>query len=431
MRLELLDINNFIITNKLQPVTSTNMFSVNGISFDPNGLWSEEIFGRMGSKDRRSIFGYINLNTYIINPILYSLLFTITPDIKNVILSNKKYVFKKNNLIEDENGDTGLIFFYKILKDITFVDLIKNKKEKKELAQYLDTVNHLIMVDKILVLPAGDRDLSMTKAISKQIRSPVNNLYESTISLSSQILIQTDEEMKNIFTTYIQKNALQILTWLQDNIKGKQGLFRSTMLKKTVDYSARIAATSDPELPLGKIGIPWHSVLLLYQPFFFNHVMKNDSLLKKDISEYLNTENVGIKELTDFIRKIIIQPEKITGEFKDALVSCAEKITENKYILCKRDPVVSRESYYSAKIKVLSTGRVVTVNSLTVTPQKLDFDGDQLALLPLFTEEANKEAEKLDVTVSKSAWVKTSNFKGHNYILTLDTISTIYAATLE
>jgi len=431
VKLELLNIDNFITSNKCQPVTSVNPFSVNGLTFDPNGLWSEEIFGRIGSKDRRMRFGYINLNTYIINPILYDMVCTISTDIKNIILSKEPYIMKNNKLIEDPNGDTGLLFFHKILDNIKFIDLIKNKPEKIELAKYLDNNKSLIMIKYLLVLPAGDRDLSMSKSKSKQMVSDINNFYERIISLSSQMLIQLDDEMRSIFTTYIQKGCLQVLIWLQNNIKGKQGLFRSTMLKKTVDYSARIAATSDPEIPLGKIGVPWHSVLLLYQPFFFNYIIKKDALLRRDIAEYLKIEEVGLKELGEFIQKIIKYPEKITGSFKDSLVACAEKITEGKYILCKRDPVVTRGSYYSAKIKVLSTGRVVTVNSLTVTPQKLDFDGDQLALLPLFTEEANKEAEKLDVTVSKSAWVKTSNFKGHNYILTLDTISTIYAATLE
>lgn len=430
MKLELLNIDNFITANKCQPVTSVNEFSVNGLSFDPNGLWSEEIFGRIGSKDRRMRFGYINLNTYIINPILYDMVSTISTDIKNIILSKETYIMKNNTLIEDINGDTGLLFFHRILDNIKFINLIKNKPEKIELAKYLDNNKSLIMIKNLLVLPAGDRDLSMNKSKSKQMVSDINNFYERIISLSSQILIQSDEEMKSIFTTYIQKGCQQVLIWLQNNIKGKQGLFRSTMLKKTVDYSARIAATSDPEIPLGKIGVPWHSVLLLYQPFFFNYIIKKDALLRRDIAEYLKIEEVGLKELGEFIQKIIKYPEKITGSFKDSLVMCAEKITEGKYILCKRDPVVTRGSYYSAKIKVLTTGRVVTVNSLTVTPQKLDFDGDQLALIPLFTDEANKEAEKLDVTVSKSAWTNTTNFKGHNYILTLDSISTIYAATL-
>ena len=430
MKLELLDIDKFIISNKCQRVTSVNIFTVNGISFDPNGLWSEEIFGRIGSKDRRSIFGYISLNTHIINPIIYDMVSTISTDIKNIILSKERYIFKNNELIIDENGDTGLLFFYKILDNIKFINMIKGKPEKASTAKYLDDNKSLIMIKNLLVLPAADRDLSLTKSKSKQITSEVNTLYERIISLSSQMLIQTDEEMLSIFTTYIQKGCLQVLTWLQNNIKGKQGLFRSTMLKKTVDFSARIAANSDPNIPLGKIGIPWHSVLLLYQPFFFNYVLRKDPLLRTDISEYLKIEDASAKELGEFIQKVIKYPEKITGQLKDSLVKCAEIITEGKYILCKRDPVVSRSSYYSAKIQVLTTGRVVTVNSLTVTPQKLDFDGDQLALIPLFTNEANKEAEKLDVTISKSAWTNTTNFKGHNYILTLDTISTIYAATL-
>lgn len=431
MKLELLDIDKYILNNDCQPITSTNIFSVNGISFDPNGLWSEEIFGRIGSKERRSKFGYINLNSYIINPILYNMVSTISTDIKNIIFSKESYRFNNNKLIMDSTGETGLLFFYKILNDINFIDLIKGKPEKAQLAKFLDDNKKLILIKSILVLPAGDRDLRITKSRAKQITSEINNLYERVISLSSQILIQSDdEEMKNIFMTYIQKGCLQILIWLENNIKGKQGLFRSTMLKKTIDYSARIAVTSDPEMPLGFIGIPWHSVLLLYQPFFFNYVLRQNLLLKQSICEYLNIQDISIKELTEFIQKIIKYPERITGDLKNSLIVCAEKITEEKFILCKRDPVVSRSSYYSAKIKVLLDGRVVIVNSLTTTPQKLDFDGDTVALIPVFTKSANEEAKKLCVHNMKSAWVNPTNFKGHNYILTLDSISTIYSATV-
>lgn len=431
MKLELLDIDKYILLNKCQPVTSVNIFTVSGLTFDPNGLWSEEIFGRSSSKERRTTFGYINLNTYIINPIIYDMVSTLSTDIKNIILSKEKYILKDDILIPTTDGETGILFFKKILEKIDFVKISKSKPEKKKTAEFLNNNKQLLMIKNILVLPAGDRDLSVTIAKSKQMRSEINDLYERVIMLSSQILIQEDEELKNIFTSYIQKSCLQVLTWLQNNIKGKRGLFRSTMLKKTVDYSARIAATSDPELPLGFIGVPWHSVLLLYQPFFINYVLKKDMVLKQEIADYLKNQNINIKEIQDFLQKVIKYPEKIGGSLKELLLKCAENIVVNKYILCKRDPVVTRSSYYSAKIKVLPQGRVISVNSLTVTPQKLDFDGDTLALMPLFTDEANKQAAKLSVVNSKSSWCNTNNYKDHNYILTMDTVSAIYAATLE
>ncbi len=430
MKLELLDIDKYIAYNKCQQITSTNIFKVNGISFDPNGLWSEEIFGQIGSKERRNKFGYIAINGNVINPILHDMVLTISTDIKNIILSKEKYILKNDKLIMTETGETGLLFFNEILDKIKFINLIKNKPEKTKLAEFLDNNKHLIMIKNLLVLPAGDRDLSVTKAKSKQITSPVNDLYEKIISLSTQLSIQNDKEMIEMFLIYIQKGCLQVLTWLQNNIKGKYGLFRATMLKKTVDFSARIAATSDPKIPLGKIGVPWHCILLLYQPFFFNYILRQNPILKQDISDYLKIQDIGIKELTEFIQQIIKQPERITGDLKQSLLTCAEKITEGKFILCKRDPVVSRSSYYSAKIIVIPTGRVIIVNSLTVTPQGLDFDGDTLALIPVFTNKANEEAKKLCVTESKSVWANTTNYKSHKYILTLDTVSTIYAATV-
>ena len=70
MKLDLLDIEKLIEVNKLEEVTSANLFSSKMI-FDPDGLLSNEIFG-ISKGDRRTTFAYIEC--YFILAVIYLLL---------------------------------------------------------------------------------------------------------------------------------------------------------------------------------------------------------------------------------------------------------------------------------------------------------------------------------------------------------------------
>jgi len=427
MKLNLLDTNAYVSRNKCQQVSSTNIYALTGHKFDPNGLWSEEIFGRIGSNDRKTKFGYVDLTCRILNPVVYGIVVGMAPEIRHIVMESKRYEFEKNKFKEVEVGQTGITFLMSILDDIDFEKICK--PTKVDAAKFLNKNRKLITIEKYLVLPAGIRDLSLHQTKGKQFSSEVNELYEKLIMLVSQKGLQDDSDMGAVFISYIQKTTLAIYKWIQSKVKGKQGLFQGSMLKKTLDFSARVVAISDPNIPLGTIGVPWHIVLTLYQPFFINRVYKNEDV-QILIAEFMECEldEINDHKIQEFNQRVNKRPRKITGDLKDQLMNIARDITEGKDILCKRDPVVSRNSYYSASIEVLDKGRAAVVNSLSVTPQGLDFDGDTIALIPVFTNEALKEATKLNPAKSKSAWMDPIS-SGHHYPLTLDPVSTIYAAT--
>jgi len=431
MKLHLLDVDAYIEKNKLKCVTNTSIFSPSGFTFDPNGRWSEEIFGRAGSTERKNTFGYIKLNSPIINPTVYDLIITTSPTLRSMILNKSKFIIEDGVLLESESGGSGIAFFVDNIKNIDFE--LNCKKQKMDVAAFLNANKSKLKLNNFLVLPAGIRDLSLSRSASKQFSSEINDMYEKLITINSQLTITIVDIMDELLI-YVQKIALQIYKWLQNNVKGKQGVFRGTMLKKTLDYSARIIAVSDPDIPLGTIGIPWHTIITLYEPYFFNIVLKKDAMLRELIKQHLaipETEILSFNNLKTFSAKVTADPDNIPTELKLLLISCAKQITEGKDILCKRDPVVDRARYYAASIQVSESGRAATVNSLSVSPQGLDFDGDQLALFPIFTKQALEEAKKMNPAKSKSAWMNPLNSNSHHYTLTLDSIATIYLATLE
>jgi DNA-directed RNA polymerase beta' subunit len=432
MKLKMLDVDKYIQDNNLKPVTTTTIFTSNGISFDDNGRWSEEIFGRVGSKDRKAKFGYINLNLDIINPVVYGIISSTSPILRDMLYEKNNFELNDaGEFIESETGETGVAFFCKNINKINFKEMAKKDKVKD--AVFLEKNRKLLIINKLLMIPAGVRDLSLTRSKAAQFTSEINDLYEKLISLSNQLTIGLDEELEKTLINIIQKVALQIHRWMQDNIKGKYGVLRGAMLKKTIDYSARIVATSDPNIPVGTIGVPWHTTLTLYQPFFFNYVFHKDAILRDEIAKEMMIDDGDLdsQKLYEFGNKITRDPDNIPENLKQMLIKCAEDITEGKDILCKRDPAVDRGSYYSASIKILPKGKYAVVNSLSCTAQNLDFDGDQLALMPVFTDEALKEAAKLNPAKSKSVWLNPVHSRSHQLVPTQDIIPTIYAATLS
>ena len=69
MYLKILNINKFIEKHKVLEVKNANYPGAKG--YDEQSLWSETIFGRQNSNDRFKKFGYVDLHTNIINPLLY------------------------------------------------------------------------------------------------------------------------------------------------------------------------------------------------------------------------------------------------------------------------------------------------------------------------------------------------------------------------
>jgi len=59
---------------KLLPVTTSLIFDKNGNEFNTKGLFSNEIFGPIGSEERYDKISYINLKTPILHPAAFDIL---------------------------------------------------------------------------------------------------------------------------------------------------------------------------------------------------------------------------------------------------------------------------------------------------------------------------------------------------------------------
>ena len=434
MKLSLLDIDRFIKNKKLKEVSSSKYYT-SGRKFDPKGLFSEDIFDLIGSKKRKTTFGYVNLHTKFIHPEIYRILTNINPDLTKLILNKNKYIINNGELIPDlKNGSSGSLFFINNIKKINW-DKLETEKEKT--VEYIKKNLDNILIDKYLILPAGVRDIRISNGKTQIQFSEINVAYTRLLNYltilpeSSDLL---DSELSNEIYIKVEKLLITINNQIKELLKGKYGLIRSGILKKVVDYSARLVIVPDLTLELGEVGISWHIVLKLFEPFFIHYIFHKDSdkIILDQIQQYLGIDdvnNINNNTISLFVHKIYEEPESITPMFKDILISTAKKISADKQILYKRDPVENRESYVAANIVVFDTNSVLKINPLNCGRTGADFDGDTMAIYSLLTNESTQQAKEYLNPQNTKSQLYSSVDQKINYSLEHDAVIAVYSAT--
>lgn len=430
MRLNLLNIDDFIKRNQLKQVTSNQIFSdTKSGKLDNNGLWSEIIFGLKGSKERNTKFGYIELGTRVIHPEVYNILVNINADLKKLINETQKYSIKNGQLVLDEKGNTGINYF---IENFDKIDLMAiAKKDKTEDAKFILDHKDQIFISRWLVLPAGIRDIIIEPNYTRIMYSEINDLYKELIQNSLILQSMIADEIKNKVVLQIQKTLIKINKWIKDKMKGKYGLFRGLLLKKTNDFSARVVITIDPNIELGKIAIPWNILFVCYEPFCFHYIMKKDEVLKNEICTFLKLDDckkLDLDKLKEFSMIVNKEFDTIPTNLKSMIINMLEEIVKDKHILFKRDPVATRYNWRSAEI-IITDGTSAVLNPLDLGPLGGDIDGDQIALFALHTKESNDEAKMLNPKYNKKIFQGPRSINDITYNFSKDIIATIFAAT--
>ena len=354
MRLELLDVDRFVERNKILEVKTARIEGKLG-KLDEEGLFSEIIFNRLGSPSRKTTFGFINLNTKIIHPEIFDLISTLSPEIGKFISSKKKYTITPDGELDETPSEfAGFSGVKDLIDNWDKLDLKKIGKKKPEIVKFLTKNRERIFIDKILVLPAGIRDIQQSKMSNKTMitSSEINKLYDELLQNTKIIdsslyqnldpetitMIMGGAETVRSVVNAIQRKCVEINNWIRDKLKGKGGILRGGLLSKTIDYTARSNIVGDPTLNFGEIGVPWQIILKLYEPFTFYQILNNpfNQHVKEMIASYLNIEKkFGETDLKRFIAIIAENPESLSAELTDELVRIAQTIAKDKFILYK------------------------------------------------------------------------------------------------
>ena len=307
MKLNILDIDKYILKNNLKEVTNSVYFNLGNIPTE-DGLFSYEIFGEIGSKERKINFGYIELKKPFLVPIFYKLFITLDRKLESLFTANKYYKLINGKLVEDVNGETGISFFYKNYEKFVF-DYTDSKIRKDKLDLLKKSKKTEIFQTKLLVIPAFYRDFNPTKGNNgKTADVDVSNNYYSNIIRSVQGLKETvgfgSDLIFSSTESQIQKNLVDLSNYFIGQIPTKRGLIHQGLLGKATDYSTRSVITTnrfnyktwkDNKIRFGYTGIPLSQMITLFYPFFIKNI--NDF-----IDEYINNFTVFTKKNGSTVR---------------------------------------------------------------------------------------------------------------------------------
>jgi DNA-directed RNA polymerase beta' subunit len=430
MKLEIRNINEFIEKNKLQQVKTIRLYEkVN--KTEPTGLFSEEIFGRFGSSERRKTFAYVDLKVKVIHPECLSIFLGLDTTVSKLIMNKEKYIIDDGALIESDKGNSGVDYF---IRNFDKIDLSKFKNKQKTIS-FLKKNKDSVFIDKFLILPAGIRDIttSVTSGKTLVVFADLSELYSTLVRQTNALGNVTDlpEDLRESMVETIQRTVLSIDEWIKNRLKGKFGLINGGLLSKVADYSGRLIITTDHSLNLGDVGLPYQVVLKLFEPFTINYILKKDSMVIGSLQHFMKSDQpLDINDVKRLLTNMINNPESTPSELVDYFIHVAKEIVKDKVVLYKRDPVNDRDHWLCGNVRVDSKGSTLMLNPLDLPRMGGDHDGDAVAVIPVFTKEAIAEAkEKMHPRHTESIWTRITNSNQCPYQITHDAATAIYAAT--
>jgi len=237
MKIELL-VPNRMYVQHMREVTSTASLDANNKIVE-DGLYSEHIFGPVGSGERLNRFSYYDLHTEIIHPRIYDMLITVNTLYKDIISGEVRAKFIQGNYKIDEDGETGYEFFKSNILDMQIKKGVLKSKNKK-----IDVINKAISNQTItsrylLVLPAGMRDITVDG--DRVEEDDLNNNYKRVFNakeiLKYQKASSVYSSLHNTFLIKLQHDIVDLFSAVYIRLKGKKGFIGGHVSNRRVEYS--------------------------------------------------------------------------------------------------------------------------------------------------------------------------------------------------
>jgi len=392
--IKVLDVNKFV--RGLTPVTSTELKTRSG-EFSPNGLLSEEIFGVEGSLDRSKKFSYINLNTKIIHPTLYRHIIKLERKLEKMFSTESSFVITSTGeIIEDDNGITGIAAFLENFPKIKFRDL--NSAARKTLIENLKQAykDETLFIEVLPVVPPDVRPVSEAESGELMI-DELNNVYIDILRKSFQVKgAGSKGQFFDLLSYGLQLAVNNHDRFIQSKIEKKRGLIRGNILGKRVDFAGRAVITPGPDLKVNEIGLPLRFSVSIFQPFIIHQMLFNKKYpfkaeLANEVESYTKNE-LSVESLQRVLKAI-----KNNDSVPDALIKLVYDATEiamkGRAVIAKRDPAIHELSVRAYYPKLIM-GNTIQLCTLQVEGHNADFDGDQMAIYHPLTKEAQDEIKE-------------------------------------
>lgn len=243
-------------------------------NFHPEGLFSTDIFGRVGDERRSLLFGYIDIKATIFHPLIFGAIVKLKRFYGDIMSSRAWALWDESeqDFIAGKPSDgarTGFSFFLEHWEKINYRETKSNIRS--EYIQLVTKNKAIALTSNIIVMPAGLRDMEIDE-LGRKSEDEVNNLYRRFISISNVIVdssIKINPEIIDKPRYEMQLNFVALYDMIEAMIAGKKKLFLSKVASRRIFNGTRNVATAmnTSVSILGKKGAPnFNSTILgLYQ----------------------------------------------------------------------------------------------------------------------------------------------------------------------
>lgn len=235
----------------------------------------------------------------------------------------------------------------------------------------LDQVMDFVEVTPIGYRPSfGNRFDKITKAYDQIVR--VNEELRGLIANKSSSFEIVRTHYIDLVNTVINLTVMGTDKYdeqykpLAEVLKSKKGFIRDKMQGTRIDYSGRGVIIVDPTMSVTDIGIP------------------------RSMAEKL----MELKELQMYKTNASNKAELFHPDKKPLKASLGAKALEGKYIIAGRQPTLYLLGLRGFRVRIVE-GNAIVMNPLCTPAFNADFDGDQMHIEVLISDEAEYEAEQL------------------------------------
>lgn len=222
----------------MRPVSSADVNEGSSTSLHPDGLYSVETFGRVGSEERDRKLSYIDVKLPIFNPTYFKALITLKSLYQGIIKGTEYAVwdsevkdFIKSNLLD---GETGFSFFMSHFSELE-PKLTESYRRKKKV-ELFHTYQAQALTTKVIVIPAGLRDVQFSPD-DRTIEPEINEYYRKLLFRTKAVVVNPGEENSPVYDNLrwgTQSNFNDIDTYIQGLMKGKTGFWQKRVATRGV-----------------------------------------------------------------------------------------------------------------------------------------------------------------------------------------------------
>jgi len=259
-----------------------------------------------------------------------------------------------------------------------------------------------VTVRPSITLESGDRsEDDLTHKLVDVLR--INQRLQENRDAGAPQLIVEDlwELLQYHITTYFDNQTSGIpparhrsgrpLKTLTQRLKGKEGRFRSNLSGKRVNFSSRTVISPDPYISINEVGIPKEVAMELTVPVRVNE-------FNLEYAKELVRRGPDNHPGANYLIRPDGQRLKITERNKETLVERVDigwvverHVIDGDIVLFNRQPSLHRMSMMGHEVRVMSD-KTFRLNLPVCPPYNADFDGDEMNLHCLQSEEARAEA---------------------------------------